>query len=113
MLRKDLIRPLMILSLMIFGILIIQDIIYYNLYETIIKWIVIGLLLCSVFSIVGGAFGLKNNRFLEDISFMIALVGMCAFFICLGILIYRVIVTKESLLHLIGLILSIVIYKIV
>ena len=109
--RRDLIKSLMILSFMIFGVLVIQDIIYYGLYENIIYWLIMGLILCAVFSTVGAAFGLRNNRFMEDVNFMIALIGMAAFFICFIILIFRIITTTESLLHFIGMILSVLIYK--
>lgn len=109
--RRDLVKSLMILSFMIFGVLVIQDIIYYGLYENIIYWLIMGLILCAVFSTVGAAFGLRNNRFMEDVNFMIALIGMAAFFICFIILIFRIITTTESLLHFIGMILSVLIYK--
>lgn len=109
--RRDLIKSLMILSFMIFGVLVIQDIIYYGLYENIIYWLIMGLILCAVFSTVGAAFGLRNNRFMEDVNFMIALIGMAAFFICFIILIFRIVTTTESLLHFIGMILSVLIYK--
>lgn len=109
--RRDLVKSLMILSFMIFGVLVIQDIIYYGLYENIIYWLIMGLILCAVFSTVGAAFGLRNNRFMEDVNFMIALIGMAAFFICFIILIFRIVTTTESLLHFIGMILSVLIYK--
>lgn len=109
--RSNLIKSLMILSFMIFGIFVIQDIIYYGLYENIIYWLIMGLILCAVFSTIGAAFGLRNNRFMEDVNFMIALIGMAAFFICFIILMFRIVTTTESLLHFIGMILSVLIYK--
>ena len=108
---KDVLKSFSILFSAIFIVLLVQDIIQYRLYEGVLYRLIMGMLICAAGSIIGSAFGLRNNRLLEDASYMAAMIGLVMYIICLGVLLYRVLTTPRSLVHIIGFGISVIIYK--